>query len=124
MTGFAAISTGGWSAIAGPQGKKTSFEKVFSGLSLRSVMGVTTKVLRKVNSITVRLASGVHAGHTSKHGHIRVLHRTALLLAVIAVSVVMLWVEGAAGPLARMIEQNFVALSLGLLIPLLAPWLK
>ena len=52
------------------------------------------------------------------------LHRTALLLAVIAVSVVMLWVEGAAGPLARMIEQNFVALSLGLLIPLLAPWLK
>ena len=52
------------------------------------------------------------------------LHRVALILAVVLISVVTLWVEGAAGPLAQMIEQNLVALSLVLLIPLLTPWLK
>ena len=53
-----------------------------------------------------------------------VLQRATLLLAVILISVATLWVEGAAGPLARMIEQNFVALTLVLLVPLLTPWLK
>lgn len=104
--------------------KKKQIRAVFWGNSSRSVTAVTSVVVGKVILITVLFATLVHTGHTSNHADSKVLHRTALLLIVILISVATLWVEGAAGPLARVIEQNFVALSLGLLIPLLMPWLK
>ena len=87
-------------------------------------MSVTINVLEKVTLITVVVISNGHTELTSKHGDDEVLHRPALIVAVVLISVVTLWIEGAAGPLAQMIEQNLVALSLVLLIPLLTPWLK
>ena len=53
-----------------------------------------------------------------------VLQRVAPIVAISLILAGPVWVEEATGPLAQMIEQSLVALTLVLLVPLLTPWLK
>ncbi len=52
------------------------------------------------------------------------LKKAAFVVVIILASIGMLWLEGVSGPLSELIEENFVALTLVLLIPLLMPWIE
>ncbi len=48
----------------------------------------------------------------------------SVMLVAVLLSAVVAWLESVSGSLGQLVEQNFVVLTLALLVPLAAPWLE